>query len=79
MGKITVVSRRDGNHSQIIATDGQHDPFPSNPGLKGQEAHQMDAKKWNDIPILNKVLPGLAYESTVGLIGHSVHIETVVH
>ena len=78
MGKIAVIPRRDGNHSQIIAADSQQNPFPLNPGLKGQEAHQMDAQKWNDVPILNKILPGPAYEGTVGVMGRSVHTETVV-
>lgn len=78
MGKIAVISHRDGNHSQIIAADSQQNPFPLNSGLKGQEAHQMDAQKWNDVAILNKILPGPAYEGSVGVMGRSVHTETVV-
>lgn len=38
----------------------------------------MDAQKWNDIPMLNKPLPGLAYEGTVGIrMSHFAHTETV--
>lgn len=77
MGKIAVISRRDRNHSQVVAADSEQNPFPSNPGLKGQEAHQMDAEKWNDVAILSETLPGSAYDGTVGMIGHSVHTETV--
>jgi len=78
MGKIAMISRRDGNHSQIIAADSQQNPFPLNPGLKGHEAHQMDAQKRNDVPILNKILPGPSCEGAVGVMGHSAHTETVV-
>lgn len=80
MGKIAVIPSRNGNHPQIIATDSEQHPFPANPGLKGQEAHQMDAQKWNDVPILNKILPGPACEGTVRtiLMGQTVHTETVV-
>ena len=78
MGKIAVISHRDCNHSQIVAADSEQNPFPSNPGLNGQETHQMDAEKWNDVPILNDTLPGSSYEGTVGMIGHSVHTETIV-
>jgi hypothetical protein len=78
MGKIAVISRRDRNHSQIVAADSEQNPFPPNPSLKGQEAHQMDAQKWNDVAILNETLPGSAYERSVGMIGHSIHTETVV-
>jgi hypothetical protein len=78
MGKVAVISRRDRNHPQIIAADGEKNPFPSNPSLKGPEAHQMDAEKWDDVPILNKVLPGPACEGTVGVMDHSVHPKTVV-
>ncbi len=77
MGKIAVISRRDGNHPQIVAADSEQNPFPSNPGLKGQEAHQMDAEKWNDVAILNETLPGSAYEGTAGMMGRSVHTKTV--
>lgn len=77
MGKIAMISRRDGNHSQIIAADSEQNPFPFNPGLKGQEAHQMDAQKWNDVPILDKILPGPDCERTLGRMGRSVHTETV--
>jgi len=39
----------------------------------------MDAQKWDDIPILNKILPGPAYEGTVGIMmRHFVHADTVV-
>jgi len=78
MGKIAVISHRDRNHSQIVAADSEQNPFPSNPGLNGQEAHQMDAEKWNDVPILDKILPGPDCERTLGRMGHSVHTETVV-
>jgi len=78
MGKVAVISRRDRNHPQIIAANGEKNPFPSNPGLKGPEAHQMDAQKRDDIPILNKILPGPACEGTVGMMDHSVHPKTVV-
>src|SRR5688572_22408675 len=77
MGKIPVVSRRDSNHSQIIAADSEQNPFPSNTSLKSHEAHQMDAQKWNDVPILNKILPGPAWERTVGMMGYSVHPKIV--
>ena len=79
MGKVSVISRRDGNHSQIIAADGQHNPFPTNSSLNGPEAHQMDGQKWNDVPvpILGKPLPGSAYKGTVGMMGNFVHAEIV--
>lgn len=77
MGKIAVISRRDRNHSQIVAGDSEQNPFPSNPGLKGHEAHQMDAEKWNDVAILDKILPGPGYGGTVGMMGRSVHTEIV--
>jgi len=38
----------------------------------------MDAQKWNDIPMLNKIFPGPASEGTVGVMGRSVHTETIV-
>lgn len=38
----------------------------------------MDAQKWNDIPILNKIFPGSACQGTVGVMGCSVHTESVV-
>ncbi len=38
----------------------------------------MDAQKWNDVPILNKIFPGPAYQGTVGVMGRSVHTESVV-
>jgi hypothetical protein len=37
----------------------------------------MDAQKWNDVPILNNILPGSTYKRTVGTMGHSVPTETV--
>lgn len=78
MGKIAVIPRRNGNHPQIIAADSEQHPFPLNPSLKGQEAHQMDAQKWNDIPMLKKIFPGPACEGTGGVMGRSVHTETIV-
>lgn len=79
MGKVAVISRRDGNHSQIIAADSQQNPFPTNPRPNGPEAHQMDGQEWDDVPvpILRKALPGPAYDGTVGMMGHSVHAEIV--
>ena len=80
MGKVAVIPCRDGNHSEIIAADGQHDPFPTNSGLKGQEAHQMDGQKWDGVPVpvLRRTFPGFTYDRTVGVLGHSVHTDTTV-
>ena len=77
MGKVAVISSRDGKHSQIITADSQHDPFPSYPGLKGPEAHQMDAQKWNDVPMLTKTLPEAGNGGTVGMMGIFIHAEIV--
>ena len=77
MGKVAVISSRDGNHSQIIAADSQHDPFPSYPGLNGPEAHQMDAQKWDDVPMLTKTLPEAGNGGTVGMMGSFIHAEIV--
>jgi len=38
----------------------------------------MDAQKWDDVPILSKILPGPACEGAVGMMDHSVHPKTVV-
>src|SRR5262249_52985062 len=80
MGKIAVIAGGNANHSQIIAADRKQNPFPANPGLNDHEAHQMNAQKGNDVPMLNKILPGPACKDTAGtiLVGQTVHTETVV-
>src|SRR6476646_7670391 len=73
MGKVAVIPGCHTEHSQVVAANCEYDPFQSNPGLKGPEAHHMNAHEGKDGPIVTDLLPATRRKGTVRIMVNSIH------
>jgi hypothetical protein len=55
MGKIAVIACGDGEHSHVIAGNGEYYPLPSSTCLQDEQSHQVDADKYEDTPIVRNI------------------------